>query len=271
MWLASALALLVAAAPELDLSSARFPDVTGRLAENGRARSRQLAEAWVAAHPIDPDAGRALIWISQLYLADRQPDAAQPYFHRAEREYPGTEWGEYGIRGIADYDLAHHRFAEAIRGYESLQSSPRPELVYLGRMGAAEARGGRVRFIFFAVASILLASVLGSRLWLARRAGARLLRVPNELLYVLPVFAIMIIAALHQEADEGRAVIVLALGAMLLLWANGVYLQARPPKRLQRALEAALALVQAAALMYCTIIVSDIWAKFYDTLVSGPE
>ena len=88
---------------------------------------------------------------------------------------------------------------------------------------------------------------------------------------MLPIFAIMIIAAFHQEADEGHAVIVLALGAMVLLWGNGIYLQVKPPRSFRRVLEAALALVQAAALMYCTIIVSDLWHKFYDTLVSGPE
>jgi hypothetical protein len=271
MWLASALALVVAAGPELDLSTARFTDITGQLAENGRARSREIAEAWVGLHPTDPDAGRALIWIAHLYLADHQPDAAQPYFRRAAREYPKTQWGDYGTRGLADSDLAHHRFTEAIRGYESLEGSANPEIDYLGRMGAAEARGGRIRFIFFVAGLALLGGVFASRLWLARLAGGRLLRVPNELLYVLPVFVIMIIAAFHQEIDEGRTVIVLAVSSMFLLWANGVYLQARPPQRMRRPMEALLALVQAAALMYCSIIVTDVWHKFYDTLLSGPE
>jgi hypothetical protein len=56
-----------------------------------------------------------------------------------------------------------------------------------------------------------------------------------------------------------------------VLWANGVYLRARPPRAARRLVETALGLAQAAAVLYCAVVLNGVWSKFYETLVMGAE
>jgi hypothetical protein len=274
MFLASALVMLsltITSPASAEPAGLRFEDITNQVSAHGRARSREWMEAWVRAHPTDANAGRGLVWIAELYVADGRRDAARPYYERAAREYPDTEWGRHGVRGMAELDLAHRHYAAALKGYKRLASTPLPLWSYVGRTGIAEVRGERIRFVLFLIAALALVAFAAIRVWLASRAGDRIWRLPEECTYPLPIFVLMIAAAFNQPADEAIAVIVLAVGGFLLLWGNGVYRRARPPRGTHRLGEAILALVQTGALFYCVLIVSNVWHKFHDTIVMGAE
>jgi hypothetical protein len=87
----------------------------------------------------------------------------------------------------------------------------------------------------------------------------------------MPLFVLMAAVAFGQPVDEGRAVRWLAFGAMGVLWLNGAYLRARPPRGAWRLVYGVLGLAQAAALLYVVVIACGLWDKFHDTLIMGAE
>jgi tetratricopeptide (TPR) repeat protein len=234
----------------------------------GKERPAAIEEvrAWVAANPSDPEAGRALVWLGQLELADEHYDAAGAFFEQAVRAYPGTEWDLAGTKGLADLALWSHRYAQAVAHYQKLEQSSSPYFKFLGAAGVEEARATRVRDLLALGLAALLLSLAGLRLYVARPWP-----LPEELIYAAPVAALMVLASFSQPADEGRAVAAVALGGWLLLGANAAYYRARPPKGLTLAREALLSVAQAAALVYCAVVANGLWGKLVVTLVVGPE
>ncbi len=246
-----------------------YEQVVAGVGQRTHDQSCALMDAWVDAHPSDPDAGRGLVWMADLRVLDHRGDLARPLFERAAREYPNTEWARHAEKGIADLDVAAHRYDEAIRLYESLASNPAPLWSYVGRMGAARARDERRRFTIYVVLLAALVGIASSRVVLALRTRVSLWPLPDELLYPLPMFVLMALAAIPQEPDERLGILYLAAGAVVLLWANGLYLSVRPIRGWKRFGEGVLALGQAAALLYCSIVASGIWEKFRDTFSGG--
>jgi hypothetical protein len=208
--------------------------------------------------------------MAQLRVADLQPVLGRAYFLRAYRDYPGTEWGLHGLKGLADLDLADHRYGEAIARYDELARSRDPFFRYIGRMAANKARGARLRL---GLALACLAGLIG--LWAVRlsRLGSwrRLWPPPTEVAYLLPLLLLMAAAASGQPPEEARAVRLLTFGAVVTLWLGGAYLRARPPAGGWRFLHGLLGVLQAAALLYVAVQGSGLWDKFHDTLVMGAE
>jgi hypothetical protein len=254
------LALLGAADPGFDA-------ITSRVGKQSHDESCAQMEAWVDAHPTDPNAGRGLIWMAELRLADRRTDLAYALFDRAARDYGDGEWGLHGQKGRADLDVAAHRFAPALETYAKLAARPEPYWQYVGRISVDSARGERLRFYVYAALLLALGAWTAFRLGRARK---QLWPPPEELTWSAPVLLLMLAAAIAQPPEEARAVVWVALGGAALLWANGAYLRARPPGR-RWPLEALLGLAQAAALLYCAVIANDLWMKFAETLTNGAE
>ena len=270
---ALALLLLVATAGNVTASSdALAPSFAQILAPTERSHdaSCALMAAWVESHPGDPRAARGLVWMAQLRIADQRRDLAQPLFQRVQRDYPGTEWAQHSIKGLADLDVEARRYGAAIAKYESLAHSDSPFFQYVGSMAAEHARQLRLRF----------RSTLGLLASLLRLGGLRLGRLgswrplwppPVEVIYPLPLLLLTAVASLGQPAQEGHSVLILAFGAAALLWVNGAYLRARPPTGAWRIVHGALGLGQAAALLYLAVVLSGLWDKFHDTLVMGAD
>jgi hypothetical protein len=266
---AEATLLVLLAAP---CAAESFDEITRSVGESTRTESCARMEAWIREHPSDPNAGRGLVWMAQLDLGEHAFDDARRHLERAVTEYPDSEWALHGTRGLAALDLEGWRFGSAIARYQTLAARPEPFWNYLGRMGTQDAQGARTRFLAFIAAALGLFGLATARCVLARRRRAGLLRpLPEELTFTLPVFVLMLLAALHQEGAERRGVVTLALGAMALLWANGAYLRASPPRGWAVLREAGLGLLQAGALLYCAIVVNGLWEKFHDTLLMGAE
>jgi len=252
----------------LAVPSGGFEAIASRAGARSHDASCARMQAWVDAHPRDPRAGRGLVWMAELRLVDARADLALPLFARAARDFAGSEWGWEGEKGVADLDLARHSYASAIATYDRLATLPGPYWRYVGRTSAKAARAARRRWHVFLLLAALLTIGLGVRLFRARRA---LWPPPEELTYALPVAAVMLLACLRQPAGEAHAVATVALGALVLLYAHGVHLRARAASAPARALEALLGLCEAAALLYCAVVASGLWARFAETLTSGAE
>jgi len=258
---AVAVAALLAADPAFD---AIVTSATSTSHEQALARMQE----WVDAHPGDPESARALVWMARLRRSDGRDEAARALLERALREGPGTEWALHAEKALGDLDLEAHRYAPAIARYDHLAGLPAPLWRYVGSSAAGHARGERTRFriliaILAALAALSLARVI-------RAGGPRSLwPPPAELLWLLPVLLVLLAAAAAQEAPEARAVVSLSLGGAALLWLNGAWLRARPPRRM--ALPALLGLGQALALLYCAMVWNGLWDKLVDTIAMGAQ
>jgi hypothetical protein len=245
-----------------------FDEILEQVGSEGHDALCAQMQAWVDAHPGDPQAARGLVWMAELRLSDGRADLARPLFTRAAALSPGSEWGHQGAKGLADLDAAAHRYGPALATYDRLAAIPDPYWSYIGRASGASARRERVRWFAFVGLAAALALGVALRLWRARGA---LWPPPEEASYALPVVAMMLLAAAAQPPAEARAVSTVAVGALALLYAHGVHLRARPEARGLRVLEGGLGLLEAVALLYCAVVANDLWLKFAETLVSGAE
>lgn len=245
-----------------------FDQIVGKVGEQSHDLSCAQMQAWVQAHPQDPNAGRGLVWMAELRLADHQLQLARPLLERAAHDYAGTEWGWHGVKGLADLDAASHHYEAAIAAYRQLEALPSPYWRYVGKMAVISAGEEQLRFRIYLV---LTAALVGGVIFRASRARSALWPPPEELTYALPVVLVMLVAAMAQPPEEARAVVTVALGGALLLWAHGAQLRAHPPSTLARLLLGVIGLGEAAALLYCAVVANDLWMKFAETVSNGAE
>jgi hypothetical protein len=243
--------------------------VTGTTAAN-HAESCERMQAWVDAHASDPVAARGLVWMAQLRRSDRRGDLARPLLERVRRDYPTTDWALHAQKGIADLDVEAHHFASAIASYDELAKKPSPFWQYVGTQAAKVTRGERTRFYWLLAVAIAILALAAVRLW---RGDLRALWPPPvELVYALPLLVVMLLAATAQEHDESRAVVTVAMGAAVLLWLNGAHFRASRLAQAgigRRSLAAALGAAQIAGLVYCALVMNNLWGKLADTVAMG--
>jgi hypothetical protein len=227
-------------------------------------------EDWVARHPTDPRAGRGVVWMARMHLVDGDEGGATTLFRRARDAYPGTEWALHGIEGLADLDVAHHRYGRAIEQYDLLARSPFPFFQYLGQQDGLHTRGLLFRFRITLGLVAVWAVVLAFRV---RQAGGlrALWPAPAVLTHSAPLPAALILSALAQPAPEATALVVLGVGSLLLLWLNGAWHMSRRLSLPQRIVETVFGVSQALALLFVAVVLSGIWDKFRDTLVMGAD
>src|SRR5439155_2773795 len=144
-----------------------------------------------------------------------RPDLARAALERVLREQRGGPWELPATKALAALDPGAHRYAEALAGYERLAGDRSAFWAEVGQQAAARARAARARHWLFVAAVAALALLAALRAVRARRA---LWPVPEEVVYAMPAAALLAVAALGQPAEEARAVAVVALGGVALLW-----------------------------------------------------
>lgn len=257
--LAILLALSLAADPT-------FEQIAGSVSEGRQPQAIAKMQKWVDAHPTDPNAGRGLVWMSQLLLSGGDTKQAVVLLERAVRDYPNTEWRSAAQLKLADLAVRSHRYGDALPRYEELAASPLEYYSYLGKIGLDHTRDERARFWLLLALGAGLLGVFVVRL----RIGG-IWPLPEELYYALPIAIMMGLAAIAQPEGEGRAVVTLAACGVALVWANAAYFRRIPPQRWGYLREGVFALAQAGAMLYCALVANGLWGKFADTLVSGAE
>ena len=246
-----------------------FDSIVSATTQQNHAQARERMLRWIDAHPADPQVARGLLWVSVLDRSDGQGERARPLLERARRDGAGTDWANTADKQLADLDVEAHRYSRAIATYDRLAQLPAPFWKYVGKSAGDEARSKRARFYALLVALGGLLLIALARL--VRMGPRALWPMPKELAYPLPALLVILLASLSLEPAEGFAVVVLAPGAIALLWVNGAWLRARPPRGAARWGQALLGVVQACALFYCAIIASNLWEKLVDTWQMGAD
>ncbi|MBK7865391.1 MAG: hypothetical protein IPJ65_43700 [Archangiaceae bacterium] len=272
-------ALLVAASvasstagaqPDADADAA-FEAIVNSGGEGEQQTLVEQMQRWISAHPTHPDVPRGQVWMAKLLLWKGDEPRAVELFHRVAAEHPDTDLATESELALATLELGHLHFKWPLEIYKKHASSPDPKWRYLARKGLDDVRREYYLFLVFLAAVGVLLAFTALRAWLVRRAKASFWPPPEEVTYPLPVLGVVLLASLAQPAEAALAVRVFALGALALLWANGVYLRARPPQRFARLREALLGVGQVVLLTYCALIVSGLWLKFLETLETGIE
>lgn len=225
-------------------------------------------EAFVASHPGDPNVDRALLLEAQLYRADGDDAHALEVLNRILAAPGFSAWRRDAALERASLDVAAWRFGAALSAYGWLAHDPDERRRYQARMGAAEALAMRARLYLGCAISFALVAVV---LWRLARARRALLPPTEEVTYALPLVVLLGIAALSQPAAEARAVLTLAGGGLVLLWANSSFWRLRRPRGLLRVVEPAFAAGQAFGLLYCAIVSNNLWHRLVETFVNGAE
>ncbi len=246
-----------------------FQAISSEVREGNHAEVQARMARWVAAHPDRPEAPRGLLWIAVLDRQDGHGEEGRPLLDRVVHDWPDTEWARHAKKQRADLDLDAWHFSRAIAAYQELAQGPGDYWKYVGNNAAQIGRSQQLRFYGLITALLLLVGLSISRI--ARAGKQALWPIPRELAWPLPALAVIFICAFGQPADERRAVLVLAVGAMALLWVNGAWLRARPPRGAARAGQALLGVAQACAIFYCAIIAGNLWEKLIDTIQMGAD
>ncbi len=258
--------------PELAGEAEReFQEIVSSTSETSLLPQVARMEAWLAAHPSHPDVGRGQLWTAKILLWAGDTRRALELLEQVRRERAGSELATESELAIAAISLTRHDFARAQELYRLHARSGDDKWRYLARRGLDDVRRERALFWVLAAVIAAVAALTALRAWLIRRAQRAWWPLPEELVYPLPVLGLVLVASFSQPPEAALAVRIFALGAVLLLWANGAFLRARPPRGLARLREVALGLGHVVALLYCALWFSGLWAKFLETLESGVE
>ncbi|HEY3449325.1 MAG TPA: hypothetical protein VGK67_23425 [Myxococcales bacterium] len=259
--------VLLAAAP----SDPAFESIVSGIANRSHEESCAQMDAWLTANPSAPDASRGLLWVARVRLLDGREDLARPLIERARLAGAGTRWEHAATKELADLDVAGHHWSEAIAGYSRLATSSDPYWSTLGKLAVRTASAERTRWYALWLLGVALAALVAIRLGLALRSGARLWPIPLEVPIGAPIALLFVLAALGKPPAQLQAVLSIALGGLALTWANAIVLRGRTLSAKRRIGEVLLAAGQAAALSFCAIVASGLWAKLMATLRLGGD
>lgn len=263
----AALAILVLlAAPGGDPA---FESIVAGLANRSHAESCAQMEAWLAANPTSPDVPRGLLWAARVRLMDGREDLARPLVERARDEGAGTRWENAAKKELADLDVGARRYFRAAATFDQLAASPEPYWSTLGKLSAASARSEGYRWLGFLVVFNALVLLVVLRFALARKRGAPVLPVPLEVGIGAPLALALVLVSLGKQPAQVHAVLWMAIGGVVLLWANAISLRGTTLTTGQRLRAAALGASQGLTLAYCALVANGLWSKLLATLRLG--
>ncbi len=211
-----------------------------------------------------PAAGDALVWLGNLAEQDGALSQASRWYAEAVH-YPGMTHC-LALRGMGDValaggklDEAHHRFEDVLRACPTnLHGEARQKL-------AAVARGRGHRALTLLFGAILCATV-GLLGWRLARLEVRP-RFPRELTFVLPIFALFLLAGLGRGRQLMLALGQIAIGASLLIAASGIAAAQPRRSRFQLLLQTSLVGISNLGIVYLALLHSAL----LDPLLEGIE
>jgi hypothetical protein len=183
-----------------------------------RSRAQSIADARRLADeaPGTEAAGRALLFLGGLALEAGAHGEASGWYERARGAHVAVR--ALAERGLGDVAFAERRYGEAMHRYDAAIGDAAPPL--RDELRFKRAAAGRMRRGWLGEWAAWLAAA-GALLvmWWRRDPGAP--RVPREVVFVGPVYAIVIAAALGRDPRALPALVGIAAGSLALLWAWG--------------------------------------------------
>jgi hypothetical protein len=132
-------------------------------------------------------------------------------------------------RGLGDVALGEHRYAAALRHYDAalatrtdaaLAARDEPSATLRAELVQKRALAVRLRHRFWLAlaAWILFAAAVVAFIATARARRASAYAPPLEVAYVAPVYALLVAGCVGRDGDVLRALVVFAVGSLVLLW-----------------------------------------------------
>jgi tetratricopeptide (TPR) repeat protein len=244
-------------------------------------------EALLAEHPTWPGTPRALLWLAEIHRrAGRDHDALARYL-QAARDWPTSDEAVHAWRGAGDMAARLGRFDEAERHYRSIPVSEpaaqRSRDDALAGLTRSRLRA-RVYLACFAIIAAVLLGLLASlrqATGSARAALRALTRVPTEVLFMLPIAALLTAGSFTGHESIGPAVTLVCAGGLVLAWLSGAGLDAaRAPdsaaelrrlRRLRPLAHAAAVALAVLALCYIALHRGHLVDMILETVRFGPD
>jgi tetratricopeptide (TPR) repeat protein len=267
---------------------ARFTDILQGYTERGESESLALAEKLLLEHPDWRGAARVWAWSASVHeRAGRWPQALSHYRRaiNAVKAAPAAsdEVLFTAYRGAGDAELALGRLAAAERYYRLLPARGDTSRA-LSQADALQALAqARWRRHWYDMALVVLALVVVSLLLSLRlSAGSAAMawqivrRPPTEVIFMMPIAAVLIAASLTAHYAIFPAVSIICLGGMAIAWLSGAALTAAAVtgtrrRRLRALLHALAAVIAVIALCYIAIHRNRLIDLILDTVRFGPE
>ncbi|HWN69100.1 MAG TPA: tetratricopeptide repeat protein, partial [Haliangium sp.] len=228
---------------------------------------------------------RALLWLAEIHRrAGRNHDALARYLQIA-RDWPTSDEAVHAWRGAGDMAVRLGHFAEAERHYRSMPvTSPaalRSRDDALAELARSRLRE-RVHVACFAILAAVLLGLLASlrQVTGSARASLRALaRVPTEVVFMLPIAALLTAGSFTGHESIGPAVTLVCAGGVALAWLSGAGLDAarahastaQPRRRLRPLAHAAAVALAVIALCYIALHRGHLVDMILETVRFGPD
>ena len=227
--------------------------------------------------PGAPDA--ALFLAEWLQRTGRITEADARYTAIVER-WPGTPQAQTAARGATLTAILEHDWTRAEARARALPAIDETDRVLREELLDKIARGRQFDFWYRVAWIVLVLAVLAlvvSLLDAALRGGWRRpsLRPPVEVLFLVPIGAVLIGVALTTHYALAPAVTVLTFGGLALAWISGITLDLlrlhRRPVGARGAVHVVLCLGAVAALLYIVLTHDNLLEMMIETVRFGPD
>jgi hypothetical protein len=259
---------------------ARFNEVLQGFPERPEAESIARVEALLAEHPDWSGGARATLWLAEVHQRGDRLDAAARRFAEVIERWPDSEAAFSAWRGAGDVAAAQRRFAEAARFYERMPVAGDPGRREARRDALAGLDRLRLHYRLYQAALVAL-GLIALGLIASARAGAgswpatarTLVRPPIDVIYMIPIAALLVWAAYREFATAGPAVAIICAGGLAVTWLSAAALRAGPTghPRARALAHAAAGALAAIALTYAVLYRIDLIELMLNTLRHGPE
>ena len=264
---------------------ARFNSILQRFPENGERESVLQMEALLADYPDWAGRPRALLWLAAVdQRAGRHEQAMARYVEAIDAARASDRPYLFeAYRGAGDVALARGHFAEAEAYYRQMPvaGDPSRQRSLADSLAAVDRERLRSQLYYIALA-IVVAVVIGlcaSLRWAAqswRQAAACLRGVPTEVLFMVPIAALLIGASLTSHYAIGPAVATICVGGVVVTWLSGAALDAGQscrsgPKGWLLPVHAAATALAVMAVCYIALHQGHLIDMLIETVRFGPD
>lgn len=258
---------------------AAYNDILQRYPERSEAESIRLMESLIAAHPTWVGLPKAYIWLGTVHdRAGRYRTAIDKYLE-VTRRWPDTEDALDGFRGAGDSALSAGAFDEAEGYFRSMRNPDDPARVRTFIDAMRRLRTARLRARLYLASQIAVAVALLLLIVSLRRAagswqasGAALVPPPLEIIYMLPVAALLCFASFTAHYAIAPAVIIVCASGLVVTWISGAGLRAMGRPGLGRAVaHGVVCFIAVLAVSYIALHRQQLLDMLIETVRFGPD
>jgi hypothetical protein len=230
------LALLVLLPLFLDESAAQVRFDKIRLEFTQRPKEQSVAElVKLGDEAPDTQAGaRALAWLGDLSHLQKEDAIAVGFYRRAYDSRAGGEGHRLGARGLGDVDMGTRDYGDAVDKYREAAAGATGVMATELGLKIELAKKLRRRALFewaawIGLLLLLVAYLVRARVWLKP-----VLEFPVEVVYVVPIYALLLAGCYGRDPSVLHALWIVALGSTALIAAAGLSMRREPALGLRR-------------------------------------